>query len=91
MSLITLLNSKTIYSYYVENILYLNLDTYRTQNFKNTTQMEKLLSEKGKPMLLHEGYIYTVERTTEKKNIFRCKNRDCKGKFLLNIINQLIN
>ncbi|CAF4678693.1 unnamed protein product, partial [Rotaria magnacalcarata] len=29
-------------------------------------------------MILHEGYIYTVERTTKTKSIFQCKNRDCK-------------
>jgi len=58
--------------------------------FQKMSQMEKLLSEKGKPMLLHEGYIYTVERTTTTKLIFRCQNRDCKGKFPLNVIYQLI-
>ncbi|CAM4825423.1 unnamed protein product [Rotaria magnacalcarata] len=41
------------------------------------SQIEKLLSEKGKPLLLHEGYIYSVERTTTTKLIFRCQNRDC--------------
>ncbi|CAF4785586.1 unnamed protein product, partial [Rotaria sp. Silwood2] len=40
--------------------------------------MQKLTTEKGKPMLLHESYIYTVERTTTTKLIFRCQNRDCK-------------
>ncbi|CAF1135983.1 unnamed protein product, partial [Rotaria magnacalcarata] len=33
-----------------------------------------------KPMILHEGYIYTVERTTKMNSIFRCKNRDCKAR-----------
>lgn len=37
-------------------------------------------SEKGKPMLAYEGYIYTLERQTEAKKIFRCQNRDCKGR-----------
>ena len=53
------------------------------------SQIEKLVSVKGKPMMLHEGYIYTVERTTTTKLILRCQNRDCKGKVVLNI-NQLI-
>ena len=40
----------------------------------------KLTSEKGKPMLGYEGFIYTLERQTEAKMIFRCQNRDCKGR-----------
>ncbi|CAM4818333.1 unnamed protein product [Rotaria magnacalcarata] len=43
------------------------------------SQIEQLSSINAKPMVLHEGYIYTVERTTTTKLIFRCKNRDCKG------------
>jgi hypothetical protein len=41
--------------------------------------IEKLLSEKGKPMVVHAGHIYTQERTTLTKLIFRCKDRNCKG------------
>jgi hypothetical protein len=41
--------------------------------------IEKLLSEKGKPMVGHAGYIYTQERATTTKLIFRCQNRNCKG------------
>lgn len=41
--------------------------------------IEKLLSEKGKPIVVHAGYIYTQERTTTTKLIFRCQNRSCKG------------
>ena len=41
--------------------------------------IEKLFSEKGKPMVVHAGYIYTQERTTTMKIIFRCQNRSCKG------------
>lgn len=90
MFLIVLLNSKPIYSYYVESILYLLLNTYRIQNSINIIKMEKLLSVKGKPILLHDSYIYTVERTAETKLILRCKKRDCKGKLILNIRNQPI-
>ncbi|CAF3586538.1 unnamed protein product [Rotaria socialis] len=36
-------------------------------------------------MVLHEGYIYTVERTTTTKLIFRCKNRDCKARCHTNL------
>ncbi|CAM4920337.1 unnamed protein product [Rotaria socialis] len=31
-------------------------------------------------MLDYEGYIYTLERKTDVKMIFRCQNRDCKGR-----------
>ena len=31
-------------------------------------------------MLGYEGYIYNLERRTEAKMIFRCQNRDCKGR-----------
>ena len=34
-------------------------------------------------MILYEGYIYTVERTTTTKLILRCQNRDFKGKVAL--------
>ncbi len=33
--------------------------------------IQKLLSEKGKPIFVYAGYIYTVERTTTTKVIFR--------------------
>lgn len=53
------------------------------------SQIEKLFSVKGKPMIHHQGYIYTVEHTTTAKLYFRCQDRACKGKFTLKI-NQLI-
>ena len=31
-------------------------------------------------MLGYKGYIYTVERQNQEKIVFRCKNRQCKGK-----------
>ncbi|CAF4231708.1 unnamed protein product [Rotaria magnacalcarata] len=42
--------------------------------------IKKFSSEKGKSMLGYEGYIYTLERKTDVKMIFRCQNRDCKGR-----------
>ena len=33
-------------------------------------------------MLLHESYIYTLQRTTATKLIFHYKNRDCKSKIM---------
>ena len=53
------------------------------------SQIERLLSVKGKPMISHQGYIYTVERTTTTKKYFRYQDRACKGKFTWKI-NQLI-
>ena len=44
------------------------------------SQIERLIYVKGKPMILYEGYIYTVERTTTTELIFRRQNRDCKRK-----------
>ncbi|CAF3703869.1 unnamed protein product [Rotaria socialis] len=49
------------------------------------SQIEQLSSINGKPMVLHEGYIYTVERTTTTKLIFRCKNRDFKARCHTNL------
>ena len=49
------------------------------------SKIEKLVSSKGKTMILHEGYVYTVERTTTTETILRCQNRDCKGKVTLNV------
>lgn len=50
--------------------------------FNTITKMStinKLSSEKGKPILGYEGYMYTLERKTDVKMIFRCQNRSCKG------------
>ena len=40
---------------------------------------QKLLSEKGKPMICYLGHIYTKEISTEVKIIFQCQNRSCIG------------
>ena len=47
------------------------------------SSIQKLLSEKGKPIVAYDSYIYTLERTLTNKLIFRCQNRDCKGKIQL--------
>lgn len=47
------------------------------------SQIQKLASEKGKSMLLHASFIYTLERSTTEKLIFRCRDRNCKGRFIL--------
>ena len=44
------------------------------------SSIRTLLSEKGKPMITHQGYIYTKEKSTANKVIFRCQGRTCKGK-----------
>ena len=53
--------------------------------------IEKLLSEKGKSMVVHAGYIYTQERVTSTKLIFRCQDRNCKGitKHLFDLIKRI--
>ena len=63
-------------------------ESHRVKFIKSTSTnrlvmptIEKLTSEKGKPMLGYGGYIYTLERTTDEKRIFRCHNRDCRGKW----------
>jgi hypothetical protein len=33
-------------------------------------------------MLDHEGYLYHLQRKTDLKLIFHCKNPDCKSKFI---------
>ena len=37
-------------------------------------------------MVAYDSYIYTLERTLTNKLIFRCQNRDCKGKIQLIVI-----
>ena len=52
--------------------------------FNTITKMStinKISSEQGKPMLGYEGYMDMLERKTDAKMIFRCQNRDCKGKY----------
>ena len=44
------------------------------------SEIKRLLSEKKKPMLGYQGYIYTVERQNQERIVYRCKNRLCKGK-----------
>ncbi|CAF4432369.1 unnamed protein product [Rotaria magnacalcarata] len=46
----------------------------------NTHTIKNFTSEKGKAMLSYEGYIYTLERKNDVKLIFRCQNRDYKGR-----------
>ena len=50
----------------------------------------KLTSEKGKPMLDYEGFIYTLDRQTEAKMISRCQDRDYKGRCHSNSITNAI-
>ena len=45
------------------------------------SKIEKYLSERGKPLVVYDSHIYNLERSTNLKLIFRCQNRDCKGKF----------
>ena len=47
-----------------------------------TATIHKLTSEKGRIVLAYEEYIYTLERKTNVKLIFRCQNRVCRGKII---------
>ena len=47
------------------------------------SQTERFVFVTEKPIILYEGYIYTVERTTTTNLILQCQNRDCKGKIAL--------
>ena len=55
-------------------------DQFSIVIYKRMSTITKLTSEKGIAMLGYEGFIYTLERQSETKMIFRCKNRDCKGR-----------
>ena len=44
-----------------------------------TATIHKLTNEKGRIVLDFEDYIYTLERKTNVKLIFRCQKRDCRG------------
>ncbi|CAF4303573.1 unnamed protein product [Rotaria magnacalcarata] len=46
---------------------------------------QKLLPEKGKPMVSYLGYIYTKEKSTTAKISFRYQNRDCKARCHTNL------
>ncbi|CAF3615372.1 unnamed protein product [Rotaria socialis] len=46
----------------------------------STHPIKKSTSENGKAVIGYEGYVYTLERKTDVKLIFRCQNRDCKGR-----------
>ncbi|CAF1415647.1 unnamed protein product [Adineta ricciae] len=49
------------------------------------SRIEKLMSQKSRPMVAHRGFIYTLERTLEDKCTFRCKNRNCKARCHTNL------
>ncbi|CAF1389230.1 unnamed protein product [Didymodactylos carnosus] len=40
-------------------------------------------------MIFHDGYTYTLERSTDIKLIFRCQKRDCKGRCHTNLATDL--
>ena len=57
-----------------------NTDQFFIVIYKRMSTITKLTSEKGEPMLVYEGFIYTLERQSEAKMIFRCQSRVCKGR-----------
>ena len=44
------------------------------------SSIQKLLSEKGKPMVAYDSYVNTLERTMTNQLIFKWQNRDCKNR-----------
>ncbi|CAF3339785.1 unnamed protein product [Rotaria socialis] len=48
-------------------------------------KIEIFSTEKGKPLLVYDSYVYNLERKTKLKSIFRCQNRDCKGRIHTNL------
>ncbi|CAF1433378.1 unnamed protein product [Rotaria sp. Silwood1] len=44
-----------------------------------------MFSQKGKPLVVYDGFIYTLERQTTIKCIFRCQDRDCKARCHTNL------
>ncbi|CAF1206147.1 unnamed protein product [Didymodactylos carnosus] len=53
------------------------------------TNIQKLSTTKGKSMIFHDGYAYTLERSTDIKLIFWCQKRDCKGRCHTNLATDL--
>jgi hypothetical protein len=41
--------------------------------------MEFTTTNKGKPMLIYDGYIYTQRSTDGEKSYWRCQDRKCTG------------
>ena len=39
-------------------------------------------NSRGKPLIYHDGFVYTQHRLSDKKRSFRCESRDGKSKFL---------
>lgn len=44
----------------------------------------------GKRMLIYDEFFYTLYKETAEKTAWRCKQRSCTGKIILNISNETI-
>ena len=53
------------------------VDQFFTTIRRRMSMITRISSGKGKPMFGYDGFIYTLDRQTETKMIFRCQNRDC--------------
>ena len=61
----------------LKGTFHFSISTYNAQYFSSKmSRIKRLVSVKGKSMMLYKGYICTVERTTTTKLILRCQNRD---------------
>ena len=56
------------------------MSCFYSTKIQEMSDIRTLKSQKGEPMVVHRGFIYTLERRTTVKCIFRCQNRNCKGK-----------
>ena len=45
--------------------------------------MEYFKSQKGKPKLTLEGYVYTKDKSKDDKHYWRCEDRMCRGRLTL--------
>ena len=53
-------------------------------------ELEFIKSKRGKPICIHNGYIYNLTSTQTGLNKYRCKHRTCRGVIFLNNDNNLI-
>jgi len=53
-------------------------------------QLELLKSQRGKDLLIHENFIYTLDHTKNSITRWRCQDRTCRGSVFFDDDNNLI-
>ncbi|CAF2142341.1 unnamed protein product, partial [Rotaria magnacalcarata] len=43
----------------------------------SSSTMSFVLSQKGKPLLVMDDYVFRLNKTTNTTKYYRCENRDC--------------